>query len=168
MSLDAFKAVAGWRLRPTAKLVAFALASFHNAKGGECWPSISRLAESTGLTRRCVITTISQLEATGCVSARRRHGRATRYTMNLDVVLTGEARSPSTGESRSLVKEMHQCTSFTVPVKEVHLTGEPPSSESVRNDARNLLDVGVREVVLSPRAAEKPKTERHLRGNGAA
>ncbi|HEV8024533.1 MAG TPA: helix-turn-helix domain-containing protein, partial [Candidatus Nanopelagicales bacterium] len=74
MSLDALKWA--WEQdcpNPTAKLVLMALADHANSDG-ECWPSMKRVAELTGISTRQVSTHITKLEDLGYVTkgARRR------------------------------------------------------------------------------------------------
>jgi DNA-binding transcriptional ArsR family regulator len=68
---------------PTQKLVLLALAE-HANDGYACWPSIHRLQERTGLSRRGVQKALRELEQRGLVSAERGGGRsANRYALNL-------------------------------------------------------------------------------------
>jgi DNA-binding transcriptional ArsR family regulator len=88
MSLDALKWA--WEQdcpNPTAKLVLMALADHANSDG-ECWPSMKRVAELTGISSRQVSTHITQLERLGYVTkgARRRWEgqlRGWEYRVNL-------------------------------------------------------------------------------------
>ena len=72
---------------PTAKLVLMALADHANADG-ECWPSMKKIAQRSGITPRQVSTHIMRLEELGLVTkaSRRRYGgqfRGWDYRVNL-------------------------------------------------------------------------------------
>lgn len=63
-------------LKPTLKLIAVALAMFVNSQSGEAWPSVTTLADMTGLNRKTIsaglveLTKLGELADTG-----RRQGR---------------------------------------------------------------------------------------------
>jgi DNA-binding transcriptional ArsR family regulator len=84
MSWDAVKAARdGSAAPPTARLVLLVLASYANPDTGLAYPSVTRLAENTGLSRRTVQAGLTALEAAGEIeqigSRRGGRGRATRY-----------------------------------------------------------------------------------------
>lgn len=65
---------------PTAKAVLISLADNANDHG-ECWPSIPTIATRTCLSERAVHGAIKVLEARGVVTANRRIGRHSTYTV---------------------------------------------------------------------------------------
>lgn len=61
-SREAWKAVRGSKILPSARLVLLALADRHNQETGRCDPSLSRICEDTGLSERTVRSALRQLE----------------------------------------------------------------------------------------------------------
>jgi hypothetical protein len=88
-------AVIEWRrlilaseLRPSARLIAFALSTHMDSDGGSCFPSLTRLQRETGLSRSGVILALAELERASLIErVRGGRGRPTRY----------RATSPLTG-----------------------------------------------------------------------
>lgn len=73
------------KLPPSAKLVLIRLADFASDDGTNIYPSIGRVAEDTGLSRRTVHTCISRLIASGHLAVDQAiPGRPTRYRIHLD------------------------------------------------------------------------------------
>lgn len=140
------------------KFVLIVLADAHNGHTGQCNPSISRMARLTGYSGRAVMNALAALEAQGYICARKTPGRSTHYELSFQestgesgspvkpqkdaskTLLTGERGSPPTSESHSPVNEVHQCTTFTPPVNEVHHTPEPRSPDPEENLERNRED----------------------------
>ena len=84
-----------------------------------CFASLGKLAEMLEFTKRTAINAMALLEHLELVSVSKKNGSKSTIKINekvLDEYLTGERGSP--------VKEIHRCTTFTGPVKEVHRTGE--------------------------------------------
>lgn len=69
------------QLSPTEKLVLLALADWSN-DAGECWPSIARVAEKTGVGTRTVQRAIRKAEKEGIVKRDEVLGKGNRYTIN--------------------------------------------------------------------------------------
>ncbi|KZK97354.1 MULTISPECIES: helix-turn-helix domain-containing protein [unclassified Pseudovibrio] len=57
------------------KVVGIALCDYFNTKTGDAWPSISRLEEDAGTSRRTVIRALKKLEQAGYFKAQRARGR---------------------------------------------------------------------------------------------
>ncbi len=57
------------------KVVGIALCHYFNTKTGDAWPSISRLEEDAGTSRRTVIRALKKLEQAGYLKAQRARGR---------------------------------------------------------------------------------------------
>lgn len=55
-------------LSPTAKFVLIVLADAHNGHSGECYPSVARIAETTGFSESTVKYAVRDLEADGLIS----------------------------------------------------------------------------------------------------
>lgn len=70
------------RLSSSARYVHRVLCDFHNARTGQCNPSIETLAEATGLDRKTVMRALKELEEHGAISVERGgFGRSNRYTL---------------------------------------------------------------------------------------
>lgn len=71
-------------LTPTERLVGLTLSLHMDRDGGSCWPSLTTLANETGLSRRTVIRALNTLDAEGYIKrARGGPGRPTRYEGSL-------------------------------------------------------------------------------------
>ena len=92
-------------LTPTHKLILLGLADWANDEG-LCWPSIDRLAQKTGLSRRAIQTNIRQLQ--GCRLIRREEvvGKGNRYWLTLEDDPV-EGRTICTRAGDAPVQEMH-------------------------------------------------------------
>jgi hypothetical protein len=90
MSFQATKFVLGLDLTPAQKLVAFVLACHANQYGGNCYPSMERIARESGFKRRHVQRIVRQLEKQNIVVAMtpktggHGHDTATIYKLNFD------------------------------------------------------------------------------------
>jgi DNA-binding transcriptional ArsR family regulator len=79
-----------WALnvKPNLKLVAVALAMFASVTTGEAWPSVTTLADMTGLNRKTVTAALGELVGAGMLSdTGRREGRTQQvrvYRLNQD------------------------------------------------------------------------------------
>jgi DNA-binding transcriptional ArsR family regulator len=92
MSKAIYNAACGCGIRHPTKAVLKELAWFADDDGKNIWPSVTTLAERTGLSRRAVQKLLRDLEQTGAIDAegsrlggrvRGGRGRATRYRINL-------------------------------------------------------------------------------------
>ena len=86
MSIEATRAAWGQRgISSTAKLVLLALADCVNSHSAICRPSITRISEMTGLSRRTIFNALNALESADLIERDSGNtGRATRYALNLN------------------------------------------------------------------------------------
>lgn len=126
---------ARWALTTGAPTMArFVLVTLacHANRDGVAWPSVTTLADETGLARRSVITSLGVLEAAALVDVERSAGRGNRY------------RLPYTGSAGAApVQELHQSSSRTRPVQ---LT-TPTSAGAAPEGFRRMYEGGAREAV---------------------
>jgi hypothetical protein len=85
---------------PTQKLVALALADHANDER-ECWPSIARIAQRTGLSKTAIKEAMTALERTQLITRTRDAGRQTRYRLNM---LNGQPTRPADGLGRQTAR----------------------------------------------------------------
>lgn len=115
MSVRALGAV--WRVKCTTfeKCLLLALADHANDETFDCWPSLTHLADKTGMARSTLAVTLKKLEDSGLITREQRDKRSTRYVLNLNNwsgsrtspggVLVREPDKGSPGAGRSLVRE---------------------------------------------------------------
>jgi len=124
---------------PTAKLVLMALADHANADG-ECWPSMNRISELTGISSRQVSTHIVALEDLGYVTKgdrRRWQGqlRGWEYHVNLRKDTTSGSTLPVTsGSPASSPAEAGFRSEPPENRKEEPLADKPPESSVKKKD----------------------------------
>lgn len=116
---------------PTAKAVLLRLADYANDRG-ECFPSITLIAEETEFSTRAIKTAIDLLEEVNIIQVDRSNGRHNRYK------ITPENFTPKTKKQSktSGEKSSNQCNTFTsagdAPVQEVHVTSAGDALEPVQ------------------------------------
>lgn len=124
-----------WPLQvpPTAKAVLISLAD-HASDAGECWPSISTLADRTCLSSRSVIRAIQELEAYQVIRAIRTEGRHTSYLITPEShtkpVTDSHQCQPVTRDTVSPTSDTEspdQCQPVTGPVTQSHTNHQEPS-----------------------------------------
>ena len=144
MSLDALKWA--WEQdcpNATAKLVLMALADHANSDG-ECWPSMKRVAELTGISSRQVSTHIVTLEGLGYVTRgkRRRYEgqlRGWEYRVNLRQNATSGSTLPvASGSPAQVPAEAGFRSEPSENRKEEPLAATPPKAERRAKD--NLFE----------------------------
>lgn len=86
-----------------AKITLLALASFADAEGCNCYPSIETLAGITEGGVRSVKRHLRMLEKRGLVTRRRRGPTSAMYTLNMHAV-NGTAYEPSTGSGETTME----------------------------------------------------------------
>ncbi len=116
---------------PTAKAVLLRLADYANDRG-ECFPSITLIAEETEFSPRAIKTAIDLLEEVKIIQVDRSNGRHNRYKiMSESFTPKTKKQSKSNGE-----KSTNQCNTFTsagdVPVQEMHVTSAGGAPEPVQ------------------------------------
>ena len=138
-------AVWAWQqtgIPPLEKLVLLALAERHNKDTGKCYPSMTLMAEDTGMSRRSVMRAIRGLEERGLITCDRTYGKSTFYHLHigkLTIETTGDRESPVTESHQLPVTESHRCQSVTGDrespplVTESHRTGDRESPEPKKN-----------------------------------
>lgn len=72
MSFQAMSWAIGLKLPTREKFVLLMLANYASNEKGDCYPSLSRLADDTGMVNNTVIAAIQRLEALGLLSVQRR------------------------------------------------------------------------------------------------
>jgi hypothetical protein len=65
----------------SAKLVLLRLADAHNAKTGNCFPSVASVARRSGLDRKSVLSGLKRLESLGLIIVRKKHGASNSYAL---------------------------------------------------------------------------------------
>lgn len=124
MSLEAISWAFAQPLPPTQKLVLLSLADHHNAKTGQCNPSIARIADRTGLGRRTIVRALAGLGDADLVQKEKRTGKRSNY------ILTGVTVAP------------HQCQIGTTPVPEWHHTSATAAHGTSKEQGKNPKGTG--------------------------
>lgn len=130
----------------TCKLVLLPLANYAD-ENGECFPSVQRIVQQTGLSERAVRNAIAKLIDVGAISKterRRKDGTqtASRYTLNMqgapdavctvnrvhDVPVQGAPRAPLTSFEPSLEPSLEASLRRSPPIRcrRRRRTGPPP------------------------------------------
>ncbi len=73
----------GRKMGSTALHVLLALSTYADFKTGECWPSISSLAEMVGVTQVTIRTALKKLQALGLLEVKQRFGEDGRQLSNI-------------------------------------------------------------------------------------
>ncbi len=149
MSLEATRAVWSWPCTGSDKLIALALADCHNGQSGRCDPSVARLIQMTGLSKRAVLYAVRALEAAKLVTPDRRTGCRTRYLLDLDRC------NPCTGAIRAPVQTVHRtgANGAPPPVQTVHPTGANLAPEpEVTGSRTGIEQEGGKLIAVSPTA----------------
>jgi DNA-binding transcriptional MocR family regulator len=87
-------------LTPAASRVAFWLTHHANRETRQCWPSIERLVQLTGLDKKTVRRAIYNLESEGYIEVEREHRKVNTYTLleqdtfNMKRFVTRSKKSP--------------------------------------------------------------------------
>lgn len=127
------------------KLVLLALCDNANDQG-ECYPSISMLAEKCSISEREVFYRLDALESAGAVAREKRPGRSTMYTINPCKLCTPANPAP--------LQTVHPTPANCAPIT----ISEPSSEPSVTTNRRKrdhfdpidyLLNLGVQKQVAS-------------------
>lgn len=141
-----------WKARcqtHTQKLVLLALAD-NASDEGECWPSVTTLAEKCDLSRQSVIDQIHDFEGMGWLRVIRGHGRSNRYRLSIPVndfdQSTGTTSQPPLPPVVNGI-DHHQSTRLTTPVNAVDPNRQEPSGESSKEPPRT---VAKKATILKP------------------
>lgn len=105
------------------RLVMAALVLHRNGETGRCDPSVSRLADETGVSRWSVMRAIEALEDHGLVECHRRNGARTTYTLH-----------PPTSSTQLPVAESNRLHTATQPVAESNRTSSTQLPERTKNE----------------------------------
>ena len=70
-------------LPPREKLVALAIANYHNDELGKAWPSQETLCRVTGLSRSSIDRAVRDLKKRGIVRVTKERGKGARYAHNV-------------------------------------------------------------------------------------
>lgn len=135
----------------TEKAVLFSLLSYVNAELQRAWPSTPTIGKDTGLSQRCVITTLRRLESRGLIRAEKKAGCVTRY----EVLTT---------ERRSALNDVQHLPSFSTPLNEVQHTTEnssvvPLNDVQSINTNRQVLNTNTKDKHDTTPAKIAPKNE---------
>ena len=71
------------RLPPREKLVALALANYHNDELGKAWPSQATLCAVTGLSRSSIDRAVRDLKKLGIITVTKEQGEKAKYAHNV-------------------------------------------------------------------------------------
>lgn len=109
---------------PLAKLILLLLADRHNSDTGECFPSLSRLTEDSGLGRATVIRKLEWLQTNGFITAHERRRpsgsrRSNAYTLHFVPDLTDQ----------DLVADKGRASSKTPPERKLLTTPALPPED---------------------------------------
>ncbi len=119
-------------LGSTDKLVLLKLVDYAADDGGAIFPAIPTVAKACALSDRAVQKAIGRFRAAGLLvevkPADFGKRRAIEYRIDRAVL---DRLNTTAGESRSPVNDVHRCTTFTLPVNDVHPTGERDSPKSL-------------------------------------
>lgn len=109
-------------LSPHAKLVYCCLVK-HADKKGECFPSIARIKEKTGLSRSTVIRMIAELTAKGVVRVTKRASKSSAFLSNVYTLVRHTSPDDSapvpTVDDRSLAEMPGTTPTFTSQCEEI-------------------------------------------------
>lgn len=86
----------GLSLDPMAKLLLLSLADRANRNTGQCWPSVGRIAEDTGMSARSVQIKMNLLEDQGLITRTQKRGAVTLYTLNATLPQPPQNMHPDT------------------------------------------------------------------------
>lgn len=147
MSFEAIEGALRTNVQHADRLVLFVLAHRHNGKTGLLCPSIADLVATTRLSRASVITAIANLERAGLLTASRKAGCGSRYTLNLPS--TPESAEP-TGPNSRPVQILDRSKDWTGPV------------QSLDGTRLKFRPVTKKELTPNSKAeAQKPLTPQH-------
>lgn len=126
----------------TAKMVLLALADNANDQG-ECFPSVSMLAEKCSLSERAVFKQLDLLEEVGAIKRNGRTGRSTIYMLNPCTWFTPEPNAPLNDVHTTPVPRS------PTPLNVVHPTPERGSPITINNHQ------------IEPSSNQKKKAQAH-------
>ena len=153
MSLDA--TVWAWKqkVKSTQKLVLLSLAD-RAGENHDCWPSIDRLVENTGLNRKTVMKVIKEMAELGLIhSQKKAFGRSNTYTLigvtehtRSSHIVPGVPNSPNKGTNANSPKNGTPIVPESEPLK-VPKKGHESIKESIKESKKekkikkeNLID----------------------------
>lgn len=129
MSIRYINAVRKLSIRPTPRFVLWVLAEYAD-DNGDCYPSISRIMDDTGLSNRAVADAIFLLERVGVVVADRSNGRHTKYKVTPENFKSDVDQTGRDGHKKSKTSEPPSRVDGNSPVNLRQQTSEPPSMTS--------------------------------------
>jgi hypothetical protein len=124
-------AIAKSGLPPTVRLVAFTLSLYMNERGGSAWPSITTLAEDSGLSPASVKRGTKALERAGYLLCERKEGLSTHYTATAPTQLTFPQEEVTQNRAQSEPGSQGDGGGLTVIPDPAQ--GEPLSSQELAN-----------------------------------
>lgn len=151
------------------RLVLLAIADHADEFGGSAWPSLTRLAEMCGMSRRSVIRSVERLVESGELERVRRGGRSGRGGMSNGYRIHLKWCQAGTSDGEALVPTGPEV------VTDSHSSGDPVSPEPSRTvrtapAARSQADPMARPPLdaVKPKTAPRPPKAVGLAGSAAA
>lgn len=113
------------KLQPNQLAVLWVIQSYAGANA-DCWPSLQTIADGAGMSKRCAITTVGQLESLGHLQRERRYkDRGDQSTNVYRVTVNHLANVPDPHADSAPPR----CISFTTPVQDLHYPGAESAPE---------------------------------------
>ena len=110
-------------LTPTENHVLLLLANRHNKDTGLCYPSVSRIAEESGMHRATVMRAINALEKKGLLEITKTFGKSNHYRLNTSCTVRPVAESDP----------YHSATTPVAPCDHTSSTVRPEPKRTVKN-----------------------------------
>ena len=147
MYWDRVRAIMASDRAPTERLILIAIAD-HIGSGGRCWPSTSRLASMSGLTRSSVSRIINRLLEAGVMIADRRPGRSTMYEIQWEQLSTCRTESQHLSHKVTTPVAQSHNTCRTESHEETKKTEEKTTKKKARSKSRALSLDEVRAIPI--------------------
>lgn len=169
MSFHAASAVLRWKApTPNAKFVMLIIASYANEQG-QCWPSVSRISEETGLSDKTIRVAIKLLVGSGVITKterRRQNGSKTsdEFVIMLDGLQAVAATASQLASGNSGVRKRSQLPD---PLRS-NLSVEPKEPPIVPQGGRDVLDLFDDDITETKYITNRPIiTHKGLNGHQA-
>jgi len=137
------------KLPHTVKLTYFALCSFANKNTETCYPSISKLAEITGISKSSVIRAVKVLEQAKAIRIKKSKGKVNEYSL---LKLTSATMTLVSKENKKWCQKRHKTSSPTEP-KQTKRTNEK-NKRGFRTLEKTIEKLGLKRKSLRRSADE--------------